>query len=117
MSKNTLRVRRAQRTKHTIKKSSVPAIIVSRTINHIYAQVKIRNERGDITVACASTLEKDIKSQQVNKTEKAKLVGALLASRAIEKGYKQLAFDRNGFRYHGRVKALAGAAREAGLDF
>jgi large subunit ribosomal protein L18 len=117
MSKKLLRVRRGQKTKHVIKKNAVPSIIVSRTINHIYAQVKILDSKGAITIASASTLDKEIRSKQLNKTDKANLVGKLLAQRAIEKGYKQLAFDRNGFHYHGRVKALASGAREAGLEF
>jgi large subunit ribosomal protein L18 len=118
MTKKLLRLRRAQKTKHIIKKNASPSIIVSRTLNHIYAQLKIADARGDITVACASTLDKEIMSKKVNKTEKAKLVGQLLAKRAIERGYTdKLAFDRNGFHYHGRVKALAAGAREAGLEF
>jgi large subunit ribosomal protein L18 len=94
-----------------------PRLSVFRSLNHIYAQV-IDDSRGH-TVVCASTLDAEINgdSKRKSKTGRAELVGALLAKRAIEKGIKQVSFDRGGFKYHGRVKALAEAARKGGLEF
>jgi len=86
-------------------------------LNHIYAQV-IDDSSGH-TIACASTVDADIKngSGEKNKKETAGLVGALVARRAKEKGIEQVVFDRGGYKYQGRVKALADAARGAGLRF
>jgi len=83
----------------------------------VYAQL-IDDESGK-TLASASTLETEIKPKLagLNKTEQAKLIGEAIARRAAEKGVKQVVFDRGGYRYHGRVRALAEAAREAGLEF
>jgi large subunit ribosomal protein L18 len=84
---------------------------------HIYAQVI--DDTKDITVATASTLDKDLRKtlKSTCNREAATAVGALVAKRAVEKGVKQVAFDRSGYMYHGRVKALAEAAREGGLEF
>lgn len=90
---------------------------VYRSLNHIYAQI-IDDIKGH-TIATASSLDKefrDIKSHKGN-TNMAKLVGELLAKRALDKGIKKLVFDRSGYLYHGSLKALAEAVREAGLDF
>ena len=90
---------------------------VCRSLNHIYAQI-IDDIKGH-TIAAASSLDKefrDIKSHKGN-ANMAKLVGELLAKRALEKGIKKLVFDRSGYLYHGSIKALAEAVREAGLDF
>ncbi len=94
-----------------------PRLCVFRSLNHIYAQV-IDDEQGN-TLAAASTLDKEIKKDSKNKKKagRAELVGTLLAKRAVGKGIKQVAFDRGGFKYHGRVKALADAARKGGLEF
>ena len=94
-----------------------PRLSVFRTSKHIYAQV-IDDVKGT-TLAAASTLSKDVRDQvgSVNKTEAAKLVGAALAKVCTDKGIEKVVFDRNGFIYHGRIKALAEGAREAGLSF
>jgi large subunit ribosomal protein L18 len=90
-----------------------PRLAVFRSLKHIYAQV-IDDKRGQ-TIAAASSLEKA--SAAGGNVAGAKAVGQLVAERAIEKGIKQVVFDRGGFLYHGRLKALADAAREAGLEF
>ena len=94
-----------------------PRLCVFRSLNHIYAQI-IDDVKGH-TLVTASTLDTEIKgnSKDKNKTGHAELVGELLAKRASEKKIKQVAFDRGGFKYHGRVKALAEAARKGGLKF
>ena len=97
--------------------SSRPRLCVFRSLNHICAQV-IDDSRGH-TLAFASTLDPEIRSDTAgkSKTGKAELVGILLAKRAVSKGINQIAFDRGGYKYHGRVKALAEAARQGGLKF
>ena len=92
-------------------------LCVFRSQNHIYAQV-IDDSRGH-TLASASTLEPEIKSvvDGQKKIAKSELVGSLVAKRALSAGIKQVAFDRGGYKYHGRVKALAEAARQEGLEF
>ncbi len=94
-----------------------PRLCVFRSLNHIYAQV-IDDVAGR-TLAAASCLESAVRGTQgkVKKTDQARTVGALVARRSIESGVKKVVFDRGGYRYHGRVKALAEAAREAGLEF
>jgi large subunit ribosomal protein L18 len=94
-----------------------PRLNVFRSLTQVYAQL-IDDESGK-TLASASTLEAEIKPRLagLNKTDQAKLVGEAIARRAAEKGVKQVVFDRGGYRYHGRVRALAEAAREAGLEF
>lgn len=92
-----------------------PRLSVFRSNKDIYAQI-IDDATGK-TLVYASSRAKDIASQKVNKTEKAKLVGAALAQSASAKGITQIAFDRNGYLYHGRVKAIAEGAREGGLQF
>jgi large subunit ribosomal protein L18 len=96
---------------------SKPRLCVFRSLNHIYAQV-IDDSQGHTLVA-ASTNEPEIKGDATgkSKTGKAELVGSLLAKRAVSKGISQVSFDRGGFKYHGRVKALAEAARQGGLKF
>ena len=107
--------RRAQRVRLRLKKvaGGRPRLSVHRSSKHIYAQV-IDDARG-VTLAHASTLEE--KGQKGADKGAAARVGALIAARAKEKGVSQVVFDRGGYLYHGRVKALADAAREAGLDF
>jgi large subunit ribosomal protein L18 len=94
-----------------------PRLNVFRSIAEIYAQV-IDDGAGQ-TMVSASTLEPDLRprTEGLNKIEQAKLVGALIAERAKAKGIRQVVFDRGGYRYHGRVRALAEAARQAGLEF
>jgi large subunit ribosomal protein L18 len=92
-----------------------PRLAVFRSLNHIYAQV-IDDSSGR-TIAAASTVEKELRGSGKTKTEEAKVVGRLVAERARSAGVEQVVFDRAGFRYHGRVKSLAEAAREAGLEF
>jgi large subunit ribosomal protein L18 len=91
-----------------------PRLAVFRSLNHIYAQV-IDDQQGHTLVSAAST-EKDLKGKGGN-VEGAKVIGKAVADRAKEKGIKRVVFDRGGYQYHGRVKALADAAREAGLEF
>jgi large subunit ribosomal protein L18 len=90
-------------------------LTVFRSSKHIYAQV-IDDLKGS-TVAAASSLEKDMRSKTGANVDAAKAVGKLVAQRAMEKGVKSVVFDRGGYLYHGRIKALADAAREAGLEF
>ena len=92
-----------------------PRLAVFRSLNNIYAQV-IDDTSGK-TLAAASSLEKELKGQKQKKTDEAKSVGQLIAQRARSAGIERVVFDRAGFRYHGRIKSLADAAREAGLEF
>jgi large subunit ribosomal protein L18 len=92
-----------------------PRLAVFRSLNHIYAQVV--DDASGRTVAAASSVEKELRSSGQTKTEEAKVVGRLLAERAKTAGVRRVVFDRAGFRYHGRIKSLADAAREAGLEF
>jgi large subunit ribosomal protein L18 len=92
-----------------------PRLAVFRSLNHIYAQV-IDDSAGR-TLAAASSLETGLRNADGTKTETARSVGRLVAERAKAAGIEQVVFDRSGFKYHGRVRSLAEAAREAGLDF
>jgi large subunit ribosomal protein L18 len=96
---------------------SRPRLCVFRSLNHLYAQL-IDDSTGQ-TLLSTSTLDSDVRSKTdgMVKTKKAEIVGALLAERALNKGIKQVVFDRGGYKYHGRVKALADAAKKAGLEF
>ena len=111
--------RRAQRVRHSLKRKSHgrARLSVFRSSKHIYAQV-IDDARGE-TLASASSLEKEMRagSNTGADIDAAKAVGKLLAERAVKKGVKEVVFDRCGYLYHGRVKALADAARESGLSF
>jgi large subunit ribosomal protein L18 len=98
-----------------IRELGATRLCVNRTPRHIYAQVI--GADGDRVVASASTLEEELRSGSTGNAEAAAVVGKLVAERAVAAGVKQVAFDRSGFKYHGRVKALADAAREAGLKF
>ncbi|HVV67536.1 MAG TPA: 50S ribosomal protein L18 [Gammaproteobacteria bacterium] len=117
MNKKLQRLRRAQRGRATIRKLEAVRLCVNRTPRHIYAQIIAPN--GASVIVSASTLDKEIKSTLSfgGNVKAAKEVGMLIAKRALEAGVKKIAFDRAGFRYHGRVKALADGAREGGLDF
>jgi large subunit ribosomal protein L18 len=92
-----------------------PRLVVTRSTRHIFAQVV--DDLAGHTLAAASTLDDGIRTASGDKTARAKQVGALVAERAKEKGIAAVVFDRGGNRYHGRVAALADAAREAGLEF
>jgi large subunit ribosomal protein L18 len=111
-----------QRRHRRVRKKTVgtverPRLNVFRSLKHIYAQV-IDDDKGH-TLAAASTLDPELRGKLngITKTEQAKLVGELLAERALARGVKQVVFDRGGYKYHGRVKALAEGSRGAGLEF
>lgn len=117
-SKFLARKRRGSKAKHVIRQSGLPRLVVFRSINHIYCQVLQPTPKGDVVIAQASTVDKEIRSNlDGSKVEQAKTVGKLIAERTLNHKVSNIAFDRNGFKFHGRVKALADAAREAGLIF
>ena len=112
------RVRRHRRVRAKVEGiSSRPRLCVFRGLNHIYAQV-IDDSQGH-TLTSASTIDAEIKNEVAGKAKAARagLVGSLVAKRALSKGINQVVFDRGGYKYHGRVKALAEAARQEGLKF
>jgi large subunit ribosomal protein L18 len=117
MDKKTSRLKRALKQRCKIKQLGANRLTVHRTSQHIYAQVL--SQDGTVTLASASTTQADIKSavKTTSNIEAATLVGKMIAQRAVAAGVTEVAFDRSGFKYHGRVKALADAAREAGLKF
>lgn len=117
ITKKEARLRRARQTRAKIAELKALRLSVHRSNLHIYAQVI--DATGSTVVASASTLEAEVRGQvkRGSTVEAAKIVGKRVAERAIAKGVNQVAFDRSGFRFHGRVKALADAAREAGLQF
>ncbi len=121
MAKTNLRLAR-QRRHFRVRKKIVgtplrPRLSVFRSLKHIYAQI-IDDSTGS-TLVSASNLSPEIvnRTKQKTKVEKAGLVGSLVAQKALRKGIKQVVFDRGGYKYHGRVKALAESARQAGLEF
>jgi large subunit ribosomal protein L18 len=114
--KNVVRKKRHARVRTKLSGTGErPRLNVYRSNQHIYAQ--IIDDVNGVTLASASTLDKDLTTNGTSNIEAAKLVGALVAKRATEKGVSEVVFDRGGYLYHGRVKALAEAAREAGLQF
>lgn len=117
MEKKTSRLRRAKRTRAKIRELSVPRLTVHRTPRHIYAQVI--DADGSSVLASASTVGKDLRDSLKNggNVDAAVSVGKSIAEKATAAGVSNVAFDRGGFKYHGRVKALADAARENGLKF
>ena len=117
MNKKQQRLRRARRTRAQIKRLGVARLCVYKTPRHTYAQVIEPN--GSKVVAQASTLEAEIKKglKSSGNIEAATAIGKAIAERAKASGVEKVAFDRSGFKYHGRVKALADAARESGLQF
>jgi large subunit ribosomal protein L18 len=117
MTKNQSRLRRARRTRAKIEELGIHRLSVHRTPRHIYAQV-IGPDGGTI-VAAVSTVSKDLRGSLkfTGNVEAAAAVGKAIADKAKAAGVTQVAFDRSGFRYHGRVRALADAARENGLQF
>ena len=117
MDKNVARLRRARKTRVRISEQRATRLVVSRSNSHIYAQIIAPT--GDKVLASASTLEADVRKDLKNGGNKAAaaMVGKRIADRAKALGIDAVAFDRSGYRYHGRVQALADAAREAGLKF
>ncbi|MCB1827781.1 MAG: 50S ribosomal protein L18 [Coxiellaceae bacterium] len=111
------RIRRAKSSRLKYRELDKTRLCVHRTLNHIYAQI-ISPDGGKV-LASASTSEKAVKDQAKygGNIKAATVVGGLIAKRALEAGIKQVAFDRSGYKYHGRVKALADAAREGGIEF
>ncbi len=117
MDKKAARLKRAAKTRNIIRTLGVHRLSVYRTPRHIYAQITTAD--GASVLASSSTLEAAIKADVANtgNIDAARRVGKAIAEKALSVGLKSVAFDRSGFKYHGRVKALADAAREAGLVF
>jgi large subunit ribosomal protein L18 len=117
MNKNDSRLRRAKSTRAHIRKLAVARLSVHRTGQHLYAQVFAAD--GQSVVAAASTVQKSVAEglKGTKNLTAAAAVGKAVAERALAAGIEAVAFDRSGFRFHGRIKALADAAREAGLKF
>lgn len=113
--KKIARVRRSKKQRAKIRELGVSRLSISRSPRHIYAQ--ITTACGDKVLASASTLDSSLRSGKTGNIDAAAAVGALIAKKAVEAGLTTVAFDRSGFKYHGRVKALADAARENGLQF
>jgi large subunit ribosomal protein L18 len=115
--KNEARLRRARQTRLKIREVRAVRLTVHRTNAHIYAQ--ITTPEGDKVLAAASSAEKELRAQLKHGANRkaAEIVGSRIAAKAKEKGIERVAFDRAGYRYHGRIKALAEAARAGGLKF
>ena len=113
--KRTSRIRRARRTRMKIRELRATRLSVHRTPRHIYAQVI--SPDGETIITQASTLDSELRSLGGGNVEAAKKVGGLIAQRAVSAGVKKVAFDRSGFKFHGRIKALADEARNGGLEF
>ncbi|MDH5190148.1 MAG: 50S ribosomal protein L18 [Gammaproteobacteria bacterium] len=116
-SKKSTRIRRGRKSRARIKEQTTHRLCVHRTPRHIYAQVI--DPSGSQVLASSSTLDAEIRKAVKNSGNKdaASVVGKFIAERAKAKGVTRIAFDRSGFRFHGRIKALADAARENGLEF
>ncbi len=116
-AKRSARLRRGRRFRLKARELAAHRLCVNRTPRHIYAQVI--GPQGDQTLASASTLDKEVRGQVSygGNVSAAAVVGKLIAERAKANGVTKVAFDRSGFKYHGRIKALADAARENGLEF
>lgn len=119
MNKQNARHRRGLKAKALIRKTGRSRLVVYRSGVHIYSQIVKSDQLGDKVLVASSTIDKELRSSLTGKSkvEQASLVGQLLGKRAKAAGITQVAFDRAGYKYHGRVKALAEGAREAGLDF
>ena len=117
MEKKTARLRRAKTTRSHIRDLGVAPLTVLRSGQHIYAQVFTAD--GSKVLAAASTVQSDVREGLKNgkNSDAASRVGKMIAERALAAGVEKVAFDRSGYRYHGRIKALAEAAREGGLQF
>lgn len=113
--KKESRLRRARKGRHHIRELKSPRLTVYRSPRHIYAQ--IFSSGGEMVQVSASTVEKDFKGTDRGNISGAKAVGKAIAERARKAGIEKVAFDRSGYKYHGRIKALADAARESGLQF
>lgn len=113
--KKTSRMRRAKRGRMKMRELGATRLSVYRTPRHMYAQVFSAD--GDKVLAAASTLDKELRAGATGNIDAAARVGALIAERAKAVGVSKVAFDRSGFKYHGRIKALADAARDGGLEF
>ena len=113
--KSDKRQKRALKTRSKIALTENNRLSIFRSNSHIYAQ--IMNNKGSEVLVSASTSESDLRSSNNGNIEAASRVGKIIAERALEKGIEKVSFDRSGYKYHGRVKALAEAAREAGLSF
>lgn len=113
--KKLARQRRARRARMKIRELGAVRLSIHRTPRHIYAQVIA--SAGNKVLASASTLEKELRSGATGNADAARAVGELVGKRAKDAGVEKVSFDRSGFKYHGRVKALADGAREAGLEF
>ena len=111
------RLKRAKRTRQKIRESNTLRLTVHRTPRHMYAQVIGHEDGGDRVVVQASTLDSTLRDGNSGNVDAASAVGALVAERAVAAGVGKVAFDRSGYKYHGRVKALAEAARAGGLEF
>lgn len=114
-AKKVSRLRRAKRSRAKISELRATRLCVNRTPRHIYAQIIAAD--GTVVIASASTLDKELRSGKTGNVDAAQAVGKLIAERAKVAGITKVSFDRSGFKYHGRVKALADAAREGGLEF
>lgn len=114
-SKNESRLRRARRGRAKLRTQGINRLSVHRTPRHIYAQVF--TPAGDKVIASASTLDSALRGGTTGNIDAAAAVGKLVAERTKQAGIEKVAFDRSGYQYHGRVAALANAAREGGLDF
>ncbi|TXS96618.1 50S ribosomal protein L18 [Parahaliea maris] len=114
-AKNDSRLRRARRARARMRTQGVNRLTVHRTPRHIYAQVFA--PAGDKVLASASTLDSSLRTGATGNIDAAAAVGKLVAERAKAAGVEKVAFDRSGYKYHGRIKALADAARESGLEF
>ncbi|MBR2160047.1 MAG: 50S ribosomal protein L18 [Clostridia bacterium] len=123
IDKNAVRQKRHARVRKKVTGTAeAPRMNVYRSLNHIYVQViddRAGDEKGGVTIASASTMDKAVKEKiaGMTKTEAAKVVGAIAAERAMAKGVETVVFDRGGYLYTGRVQAVADGAREAGLKF
>lgn len=120
-AKKLKRLKRAKKSRIKMKELKVIRLVVNRSNKNMYAQVISSESSSDKVLVSASTLDKEFKSNNssatVNNINTATELGKLVAKRAIDKGVKTVSFDRSGFKYHGRIKALADAAREEGLQF
>ncbi|WP_367670586.1 50S ribosomal protein L18 [Sodalis-like secondary symbiont of Drepanosiphum platanoidis] len=117
MNKKKSRIRRASNSRYKLKKLKAIRLIVHRTSKHIYAQI-IEPKNSKILIT-SSTLQKYVINNKINTSNKisASIIGKNLAEKALKKGIKKVSFDRSGFKYHGRIKALAESARASGLQF
>ena len=113
--KKASRMKRALKTRMNILNKRTARLSIYRSPRHIYAQIV--SEQGDQIMASASTVDKENRKNKTSNVEAASTIGKLIAKRSIEAGIDKVAFDRSGYAYHGRVKALAEAARESGLKF